>query len=452
MATPRHRAASDVSDDEGYFSESSFSQSQSAYSRGDDDESTFSGSSGTSDCSADSIGRMLIHLEESNPSLTELTIDCKTLDKEAAIYVEQFLPTNTRVEKLCLHCGDRSSHRQVFRRLLSGVKDSKSIQCIEVRDLKTNREAAELLVPSFAHSQKLKRIRMENCEFVGSGLAMLFVAQQHNKHIRHLDFHSCRWEGHNVDIVASSLQFMSLHSLSLVDVNVPMDCWPFLFRSVEKCKAIIHLDLSKCKMDDNVVGLLAKSIKSQNMISQLSLSACDLDNKCIKSIATGLRNYNLAALDISQNREINDRGVVYLKDLIKFNKSLNQLNVEGCSLNRQSMEVIKSGLRYNNSFLKSFFSETTSQTIFGVVDSIEQIDLEEIAESTRNVMEVVSFDSEGSHRKEASPNRSRRTGAQLAALTSERVATKSAAGENTASKGAEKTKRSQGGQRHNMLL
>ena len=104
MTTPRHRAASDVSDDEGYFSESSFSQSQSAYSRGDDDESTFSGSSGTSDCSADSIGRMLIHLEESNPSLTELTIDCKTLDKEAAIYVE--VRSNVNVNRANQHSTD----------------------------------------------------------------------------------------------------------------------------------------------------------------------------------------------------------------------------------------------------------------------------------------------------------------------------------------------------------
>ncbi|KAL9179305.1 hypothetical protein ACHAXT_008595 [Thalassiosira profunda] len=463
MATQRRRPSSDAEDDgassEGAssYSESSYSQSLSASSQRDGDDSSFSGTSASQSSGySDAISRMLTQLEDSDDSLTEVTIDCKTLDKEAAIYVETFLPTNTCLEKLRLRCGDRSSHRQVFRRVVSGMKDSNSIKCVEISELETTREAAELLAPSFAHS-KVSRIQMKDCNFVGSAVAMLFVALQHNKHIRHLDFHSCRWEGHNVDIVASSLQFLSLNSLSLVDVNVPMDGWPFLFRHMEECKEMIDLNLSRCPMDDNAVRLLATSIKAQKAISKLSLSACGLADKCLKELARGLRSYTtLTSLDLSNNERIagdRDKGLIYLKDLVKFNKSLNQLNVKGCGLSEKSMEAIESGLRYNNSLLKSFFSESTSQAIFGVVDSLEQLDMEDIKQSARSVVEgAVSFDSPGSGRKKAADtSRRRRPRSQAAPPMPNSGSRKSAAGQKTASsKGSGKKPRSPGQRR--MLL
>ena len=85
---------------------------------------------------------------------------------------------------------------------------------------------------------------------------------------------------------------------------------------------------------------------------------------------------------------------------LKFNTSIKKLMVDGCGLNKKSIDAIESGLRYNNSFLKSFFSETTSKTIFGVVDSIEQIDIEE---TTKSLVAAVSFDSDRSpsHRQES---------------------------------------------------
>ena len=111
--------------------------------------------------------------------------------------------------------------------------------------------------------------------------------------------------------------------------------------------------------------------------------------------------------------------MVYLKDLLKFNTSVKKLKVDGCGLNKKSVDAIESGLRYNNSFLKSFFSETTSKTIFGVVDSIEQID---INETTKSLVEAVSFDSDRSHsHRQESTKGSRKTDSSTSASRANRT-------------------------------
>ena len=405
-------------DESTLISQSSYSQSESgvstAYSQDDgDDASSFAGtvSSGGS-CSVDSIGRMLVQLEYNDESLTDLLIDCRTMDRKEAVCVEQFLPANTCTKKLRIHCGDVTSHRQVFHKVVSGIKGS-CINSIEIRDAVFDRQAASWLAPSFVDNQTLKHIEMVKCSFVGSGLGILFVAIQHvKKSIRELTFFRCDWEEHNSDIVASSLPFLGLHSLSLVDINVADDSWSYLIRNIEQCKELIHLDLSSNQLEYGEIFLLAKSLVAQKTVSKLTLSDCDLDHRCMKELAKGLRNHNaLTSLDISKNKHI-EKGVIYLKDLLKFNNAITTLNVEACGLSKQSKDDIEDGLRYNNSYLKSFFSKATSKAIFGVVDSIEQIDINEIEKQTQNILfEAVSFESEGASPRKKGETKQRR-GAQ----------------------------------------
>lgn len=97
---------------------------------------------------------------------------------------------------------------------------------------------------------------------------------------------------------------------------------------------------------------------------------------------------------------------VYLKDLLKFNKSIVQMKVDGCGLSKKSMEAVEEGLRYNNSFYKSFFSETTTKTIFGVMDSIEKIDTKTVQDS---IVGAVSFVTSDSSPRNTTTERSPRT-------------------------------------------
>lgn len=336
--------------------------------------STFSastvGSGSIDDLSLDSIGRMLLQLEDNDSSLRELVVDCKTMDFEAARLMSQYLPNNTRLSKLTLRCGKRS--RQIFLTVFSGLKGKSSVRDIEIEEAFIDRGAANVLVPFFGESRTLESFSMKHCK--GPGLAQLFVAMQHNKHIKKLSFHACHWESHNADIVASSLPLMDLYSLSLVDVSMHVDGIPYLFKNIERCVELTELDLSKNEIDASSIRLLTKCLAVQRRISKLTLSSCDLDDSCIMELAKGLRKCkeitgletSLTSLDISCNTRISDKGVIFLKDLLSLDNSITDLDVSGCELQTESIEVIGRCLRYNNSCLKHFVSEK----IFGILETV----------------------------------------------------------------------------------
>ena len=224
---------------------------------------------------------------------------------------------------------------------------------------------------------------------------------QHNRHIRHLSFHSCVWEDHNAEIVASALPFLNLHSLSLCDIKIHVDSWPYLFKNIKRSKELLLLDLSRNKLDESIISQLTKTMILQKNISTLVLTSCGIDDHCNKELANGLRKYSpLSTIDLSKNREMTDKGIVYLKDLLKFNTSITELKVNGCGLSGRSLDAIESSLRYNNSVFKGFLSESASQTIFGVVDMIEEI----------NIGAALSFGyGESTSRRFGSPPEPRRT-------------------------------------------
>ncbi|KAL3772568.1 hypothetical protein ACHAW5_005311 [Stephanodiscus triporus] len=382
----------------------SSSESRSSYSvSGDSQEgSTLSGN-----CSLDSIGLMLRRLEDDDSSLIDLEVDCKSIDADAAKCFSVLLPENTRLQRLRLDCGNDSSRLDVIRRVVSGLKGNSSIKHVEINDLTMDRDTSSWMAQSFASSKSLTHISMTKCRFLGSGLGILFVSLQHSKYIRHLTFHSCDWEEHNTEIVASSLPLLKLLSLSLVGINIALDTWPFLLNNIKRSKELILLDLSRNKMDDSIISSLAKTLSLQGSISTLVLSSCGLDDNCIKELAKGLRKHSpLSSLDVSNNNHISGKGVIYFRDMMKFNTSITELKVNGCGLNDRSLDVIESSLRYNNSVLKTFLSEDASQAIFGVVDMIGHFD---IGQSTRNIVEAVSFGSdsakEGTKEKKHVKNR-----------------------------------------------
>ena len=363
---------------------------------------TQDGSTSSGSCSLDDIiGRMIRRLEKDDSSLVDIDVDCKLMDADAARCMSLVLQENTHLKRLRLDCGNDSGHLDVIRKVVSGLKGNSSVSRIEIHDLTMDRDTSSWMAQSLATSKSLKHIRMTKCRFLGSGLGVLFVAMQPNKRIRHLAFHWCDWDEHNTDIVATSLPLLNLLSLSLVGINIAVDSWPYLLNNIKRSKELILLDLSWNNMDDAIISVLTKSMMIQQKISTLVLSSCGLDDKCTKELAKGLRKYStLTSLDLSKNNKMSSKGVVYLKDLMKFNNFITDLKVNDCGLNDSALNAIENSLRYNNSVLKSFLSEAASQAIFEMVDTIEKFD---IGESTRNVVQAVSFGSgsESSHSEEA---------------------------------------------------
>lgn len=379
----------DNNDEESHQGSNWDESSASDNSEGEDGEGTVT-SEYTRD-SLDTVGRVLHRLEENDSSLVDLDIDCKAFDAEDAKNISLLLPDNTRLARLRVYCGTNgrinsssvsdnaadAKHAGICRRVLTGLKGNSSIEHVEIHDMTLDRDTATWMASSvLSNGKSLTRLTLTNCRFVGSGLAILFIAMQHNRHIRHLSFHSCVWEDHNAEIVASALPFLNLHSLSLCDIKIHVDSWPYLFKNIKRSKELLLLDLSRNKLDESIISQLTKTMILQKNISTLVLTSCGIDDHCNKELANGLRKYSpLSTIDLSKNREMTDKGIVYLKDLLKFNTSITELKLDGCGLSGRSLDAIESSLRYNNSVFKGFLSESASQTIFGVVDMIEEINI-----------------------------------------------------------------------------
>jgi len=315
------------------------------------------------DC--DSIGQMLLQLEDHDPSLNELVIECKKMDKDAAEEISIMLSSNKHVEKIILKCGAnfRSRHRDIFITIVSGLACNSSIKHIEIQGANFTREMASALVPCYIHSKSLQHISMINC--VGN-LKQLFVAMSRNKRIQQLTFNSCYWEEHNADLLASALPIMNLQSISIVDINIPSNGLPYLFKNIMNCSQLKELDLSRSRLDARSLRLLCSRLAEQRTITKLVLQWCDLNDLHMKELLRGLRDHpSLTCIDISQNILISDIGVVYLVDLISCNSRITELNVSNCGLHPRTLQIIDSGLQYNRSALKIFLSRSVYDIFLG---------------------------------------------------------------------------------------
>eukprot|EP00985_Skeletonema_marinoi_P026707 scaffold20941_cov143-Skeletonema_marinoi.AAC.6 len=360
----------------------------------EDDDDDDDSSVGTAH-SGDSFNTLLVEVEHNDVSLREVVIDTTSMDSDTAEDMAQVLQKNTSISTIRLSCKrleckeGRTRKHHVLSTLLSGIKENTSIESIEIEDTDISHELANSLSQLCARKQSLKNIAMIQCQFIGSGLAILFLGMQHSQSIRNVIFQSCdlgnQGDGggglqppsssFNVEIIASALPLMNLTSLSLVDVNFPTEeCLHYLLENVEHAKELKLLDLSQNKLDERSIALLSKSINRQNQISRLVLSSCSLDNVCMKELAIGLRGYDpLTNLDVSKNKNVGDRGALLIQDLLKGNSKIMNLNVSGCSFSETSLDALEAALRYNNSFLKTFVSVSTGQQIFDVVDALANL-------------------------------------------------------------------------------
>eukprot|EP00986_Skeletonema_menzelii_P005731 scaffold2120_cov137-Skeletonema_menzelii.AAC.2 len=383
-------------DDDDYPTEAEEETTIGEFTEGeeDDDDESSVGSVG----SVGSYNTLLEQMENDDTTIREVVIDATSMDKETAEDMAQQLRKCTSISTIRLSCRrlehkeGRTRKHHVLTTLLSGITENTSIESIEIEDTDISHPLAHSLSQMCARKQCLKNIAMIQCQFIGSGLAILFLGMQHSQSIRNVIFQSCdlgnthnnggggsttaqQPSSYNVEIIASALPLMNLTSLSLVDVNFPTEeCLHYLIENIEYAKELKLLDLSQNKLDVRSVVQLSKSMNRQNQISRLLLSSCSLDNVCMKELAVGLRGYDpLTNLDISRNRHVGDRTAVLVKDLLKGNSKITKLNVKGCSFSEVSLDALEAALRYNNSFLKTFVSVSTGQQIFDVVDALANL-------------------------------------------------------------------------------
>lgn len=360
------------------------SYSLSSSKGGDDDSTTYK---------SKSYNKLCHKLGLNDASLVEITVECDAILKETAQKMAQLLPKNSRLKKLCLVLGRDKRHWQIFRFVLSGLAGSTSISQLEIRgpkgatkdmaessvvstseSLLLDRESSSWLGTSLSKNQSVQKIFLKDCQFVDSGLAVLFLGIHHSN-IREIVITSCDLMESDTDVVSASLPLLMLTSLSLVDTLLTKESLRFLCDNMEKTPTLTYINLSRHDLGQHELAVLSKCLKRHEQLNELVLSSCSIDDAGVNELAKGLkRNSAVSTLDLSQN-EFGDRGASYLKGLIEINTAIKELRVDGCKIkSRKMLTGIANVLRYNNSILKSFgISATTSSAIFQSVDTLEEM-------------------------------------------------------------------------------
>jgi len=321
--------------------------------------------------------KLCYKLATNDYKLTEMDIDCSSVDKKMAKEIADLLPQNNRLQRIRLAAPPSRESLSIFRILTSGLARNSSITDVQIRNTSLNREAAGWLGSALARNQSVQKLCLRNCQFIDSGLTVLFLGMQHSTKIRELYILQCDLSaGGNADVVAASIPLMKLTSLCLIDTRLGINSLRFVCDNIAKTPSLIQLNLSinkKIGMPAGMKALANMLVSSKVKLTTLSLSSCSLDASCIKMLANSLvDNTTLTSINLSGNR-FGVEGASYVKRLLEKNNSIKELQVKGCNIDSKREKAIADGLRYNNSLLKSIFSKGTSMAIFDAVEKFEKL-------------------------------------------------------------------------------
>ena len=319
--------------------------------------------------------KLCVKLGSNDYRLTEMDIDCSSVEKKMAKEIAELLPQNNRLQRIRL-AAPNSESMSIFRVLASGLARNSSITDVQIRNTDFDREAAGWLGSALARNQSVEKLCLRNCKFFDSGLPVLFLGMQHSTKIRELYILQCDLsEGVDADVVAASIPLMKLTSLCLIDTRLGVNSLRFIFNNIAKTPSLTQLNLSinkKLAMPAGIKALVSTLQSSRLKLTTLSLSSCSLDASCISKLARSLvDNATITSINLSGNR-FGVEGASYLKRLLEKNNSIKELQVNGCNIDKKREKAIADGLRYNNSLLKSIFSKGTSLAIFDAVEKIEK--------------------------------------------------------------------------------
>jgi Ran GTPase-activating protein (RanGAP) involved in mRNA processing and transport len=171
---------------------------------------------------------------------------------------------------------------------------------------------------------------------------------------------------------------MKFSALQLRDTNLSVQGLSYLLQNIDKAQSIQQLDLSENQAVSTKQGIhmLVDYLEASSHIVSLTLQNCGLHKHPIKVLARSLHNHKtIKTVDLSHNRDINDKAGQSLYTLLKKNQQVTKLVLVGCKrLSKEIQGVINDGLRYNNSFLKTIgFSSEFSLAILDSVHYIEQL-------------------------------------------------------------------------------
>lgn len=339
----------------------------------DDEEASYSSSesSESSDSNHDGMddNDFMHRLFTNDPKLTEIDISIESNDYETCNEFSKALSMNFHVQILHLTGNNSEVRHKIFKTITAAVAKNSSISTLEMKRASIDRQMAIELGISLGCCKSLQTLKLTNCDFKDSALAILFLGLQHCATLQEIIINCCDLSKSGLDYVAATLSFMKIKSLSLIDSNIASEEMKFLFKRIAKNSYLGELNLSRNSLDVNDAQSLALCLKSSEQnIQNLTLGSCSLDDECIQILSNSfMQSKRLQKISLPRN-DFTGKGAMVLKRVLEKNSSIIELNVDGCRISSNKKLAIADALRCNNSFLKSFCSNEVSITILDAVD------------------------------------------------------------------------------------
>ncbi len=103
------------------------------------------------------------------------------------------------------------------------------------------------------------------------------------------------------------------------------------------------VSLRNCKITDRAVKALADCLQRNATITSLHLDANRITREGCASISTALiKNETLSSLTLNRNKDLGDKGVVYLMNALEHNSTLITLEVKECGVEGKRLKQIES--------------------------------------------------------------------------------------------------------------
>lgn len=358
-----HENEEDEEDEENEEDEEEASYSSSSSS--DSGESIDSNHEGMDD--NDFMRRLLTN----DPTLTEIDISIESNDYDTCNEFAKALMMNFHVNILHLTGSNNAVRMKIFKTIIAAVAKNTSIAALELKRATIDRQMAVELGMCLGSCKSLQTLKLTNCVFKESALAVLFLGMQHCATLQEIIINSCDFGGNSLDFVAATLSLMKIKSLTLNNGNITTEGIKFLCKSIAQNSHLEELNLSRNSLTIYDARSIASCLaSSEQNIKSLSLGSCTLDDECIQILSNSfLQSKKIEKICLSRN-DITGKGALALIRVLEKNTSIIELDVDGCKISSRKRLAIVDALRCNNSFLKSFCSNEVSITILDAVDMI----------------------------------------------------------------------------------
>ena len=268
------------------------------------------------------------------------------VDETLAVFLSNFLKTNTTVTKLTLN----ESSQDGVAALAECLKYNASLETLSLDGNGIGDDGADALGECLKYNKSLTTLDLSDNEIGGNGAAALGECLKYNKSLTTLDLSDNEIDDDGAAALGECLKYnKSLTMLNLKFTIRGDDGAAALGECLKYKKSLTTLDLSDNKIGDDGAAALGECLKYNKSLTTLDLSYNEIGDDGTAALGECLKyNKSLTTLDLSYN-EIGDDGAAALGECLKYNKSLTTLNLDCNKIDEDGVSALGECLKYNKS-------------------------------------------------------------------------------------------------------